>query len=200
MKQESAMHNKRDVSAKGARAKVEAAKNIKKGMSYTLAFALINDALKCKCHLQAIAVEESILADRLASALYFGEKATAGLPDRDTLGMILRKWKDGCDKRKRGAEFVARRRKRMDDCFGEQHDRLLSWWKARNELLHGIVKSFPGTSPIHTPEQFLEKAQTAAEEGYKLVREIDRLSKREIRKTRAAQKNSSNDERNNMKA
>lgn len=90
MKQESAMHNKRDVSAKGARAKVEAAKNIKKGMSYTLAFALINDALKCKCHLQAIAVEESILADRLASALYFGEKAEAESLDKDTLGRILK--------------------------------------------------------------------------------------------------------------
>ena len=48
-------------------------KNYAKRDSYELAFRMIDNAIKYDCPLQAITIEESILADRLWSTLNVGK-------------------------------------------------------------------------------------------------------------------------------
>ncbi len=155
-------------------------KNYPKYNSYALAFKLIDESIRHNFPLQAITIEESILADRLWSTLNVGKN-----PDKvklDTLSKALNEWKPREDVK--GCKLNPNR-----SLFDEEIDALYTdlkdWWKDRCNLLHGIVKSAQGKHPVIPAETFESSAAEAAKKGLSLVREIDKWSKRQVRKAQA---------------
>lgn len=156
-------------------------KNIAKGCSYTLAFRLLDEAIKHNYPLQAITIEESILADRLWSALNAG-RADGGTPG--TLGEALKAWRP-----KSKANGVHHNAHLLNEMVGDYFERLSKWWDDRNQVLHGIVKSFPGTKPNISADQFVSHAQEIAVAGMELVKIVKTVSQIRIRKENANKRN-----------
>ena len=144
-------------------------KNKEKEASYRLAYTMINDALRKDCPLQAITIEESILADRLWSTL------NCGRPPKEkigSLGQALDQWHpERLDKN--GNPISANRNavlfdQEMDDiCYLIRH-----WWNERNVLLHGIVKSPQGEGPKVNADDFRPRAYMAALAGLYLANKV----------------------------
>lgn len=160
---------------------VNETKNMRKQESYKLAFGMMNDALDRDCPLQAIAIAESILTDRLSSTLNVGRSKK---PPKDTLGKVLSEWhpvKPGTSRNANSNLFDSE----MESLF----PKLEAWWKERNALLHGIAKSAQGEVPEICAEEFPLRAMKAAKDGLALVRKADAWAKRQIRKSRKAATN-----------
>jgi len=134
-------------------------KNIAKGDSYRLAFGMINSAIRHVFPLQAIAVEESILSDRLWAVLNL-EKTRAG--KHETLGKALTRWN----------ELRKSEKSPFDDEMESLYGELLRWWDMRNKMLHGIVKSFHGEAPAICAESFDRSALKAAVKGKDLADKV----------------------------
>ena len=125
--------------------------NMEKHDSYTLAYDRIALALKQGFPLEAIAIEESILADRLFSYLtHKNEKIDI---EKTSLGTLISKAKN------LSTDFEANIYSQLDQ-----------WRKQRNKMLHGIVKSVPGTAPETKADDFIPEATKLAEEGLTLTR------------------------------
>lgn len=147
-------------------------KNLCKYELYRLAFKMINDGLSRNCPLQSIAIEESILTDRLSSTLNVDDPK--GLPF-DSLGKALWAWRPKRGKPVANAAL-------FDEEMGALYSHLDDWRRERNELLHSIAKSSQGEEPVIAEEEFMPRAMKAATEGYVLVRKVDAWTKRQIRK------------------
>ncbi|MBR4900020.1 MAG: hypothetical protein IKZ46_03700 [Victivallales bacterium] len=161
--------------------KIAEKKNVAKYRLYSLAYGMIKDSIDCNCPLQAVAIEESILTDRLSSTLNVGrQKATP----KDSLGRALREWKPkkSSDSRNRNAAL-------FDSEMNELFPRLEAWWEERCFLLHGLVKSPQGGCQDVAPEDFVARAVKAAKVGLLLTRKVDNWTKRQIQKARTAPKN-----------
>ena len=147
-------------------------KNYAKRDSYALAFGMISTAIHHNFPLQAIAVEESIISDRIWSALN-ASKPTGG--KKETLGRALEEWKHLM---KNGVLFP----------IGEEaepmRENLVSWWDSRNKLIHGIVKSFRGKEPQLAAANFERSAMKSAVKGLELARQVCNWSHKQIRKAR----------------
>ena len=147
-------------------------KNYAKRDSYALAFGMISTAIRHNFPLQAIAVEESILSDRIWSALN-ASKPTGG--KKETLGRALEEWKRLMED---GVPFP----------IGEEaetmRENLVRWWDSRNRLIHGIVKSFRGEEPQIAAANFERSAMKAAAKGLGLAKQVCNWSHKQIRKTR----------------
>ena len=147
-------------------------KNYAKRDSYALAFEMISTAIRHNFPLQAIAVEESIMSDRIWSALN-ASKTNGG--SKETLGRALEEWKrllKGGNPHPIGEEAEAMRKD------------LANWWDSRNKLIHGIVKSFRGEEPKVSATIFERSAMKSAIKGYELARRICNWSKTQIRKAK----------------
>ncbi len=145
-------------------------KNTPKFNAYRLAFGMIKDALEKECPLQAIAIEESVLTDRLSSTL------NVGRPNRrakSSLGCALCEWHPKKSNASRNAAL-------FDDYMEMQFPKLDAWWKNRNALLHGIAKSAQGHPPEIDAGDFMAYAMRTAKEGLTLVRKVDAWTKRQI--------------------
>ena len=139
-------------------------KNYTKYESYRFAFDQIDRAIKDGYFLEAITIEESILADRLISFLQLkGISAN----ERFTLGkcLIAVKNLDGDFSYKEFADF---------------RGNLKSWWDQRNACIHAIVKSKRGDPTIQVGK-FLELAEETAIQGKTLSRKVSDWLKREKR-------------------
>jgi len=134
-------------------------KNTAKGDSYRLAFGMISSAIRHAFPLQAIAVEESILSDRLWAVLNVG-KSRAG--KHETLGKALTRWK----------ELRKSEKSPFDDEMEVLYGELSRWWDMRNKMLHGIVKSFHGEAPSIRAESFDRSAMKAAVKGKDLTDKV----------------------------
>ena len=145
----------------------ENSKNYAKQDSYALAYRLIDDAIRHNYPLEAIAVEESILADRLWSVIN-AKKAKGG--KGETLGKALRTWKDYKVKGESENPFD----EEMDSFLAD----LTNWWNRRNKLVHGIVKSFRGEAPAISAHNFIRSATRAAENGLELAKKVSNWSKK----------------------
>ena len=147
-------------------------KNYAKRDSYALAFGMISTAIRHNFPLQAIAVEESIISDRIWSALN-ASKPTGG--KKETLGRALEEW---TRLMKSGVPFP----------IGEEaetmRENLVNWWDSRNKLIHGIVKSFRGKEPQIAAANFERSAMKAARTGEELARNSCNWSQKQIRKAR----------------
>ena len=134
-------------------------KNMEKHDSYTLAYDRIAEALEQGFPLEAIAIEESIIADRLVSYLVFRNVTS---PPINNFGKLI--------------EFAEKHSESSNALFFEQ---VRTWKNGRNSMLHGIVKSMPGTAPATKAEDFIAEARRLAEEGLKLTRVVQNWQKRQ---------------------
>lgn len=134
--------------------------NMEKHDSYTLAYDRIASALKHGFPLEAIAIEESIIADRIFSYLTYK--------------------KENIDIKKTGFGHLIDKASALSDDFKLNiYSQIDQWRKSRNAMLHGIVKSVPGTAPEIKAEDFIQKATELAEEGLKLTRIVQNWQRRQ---------------------
>jgi hypothetical protein len=135
-------------------------KNYTKYYSYKIAFDRISDSIKSGFFLEAIAIEESILCDRLFP---FARLGGIKKPiEKSTLGPIINAIKSREDEIALPQDFL---------------DKISRWGDSRNTCLHQIVKSNTGEPTIEI-KKFLENAKNTAEEGLFLAKEIIKLSKK----------------------
>ena len=136
-------------------------KNKDKWLSYQVAYSMINAAIKNDCPLQAITIEESILADRLWSVLHVG-MAIKEENELGTLGKALREWNK--EKNENAKLF--------DQEMESLRPLIADWWHERNALIHGIAKSYQGRGPEIKAEEFRSRASKAAKEGLCLANKV----------------------------
>lgn len=142
----------------------EKSKNYGKQDSYRFVFGMINNAIRHNYPLQAITLEESVMADRLWSALHANGHQ---VKNHETVGRALCDWKKCLS---------------FDEEVNSLKPQIEQWWKERNELLHGLAKSDQGCAPEIRPEEFDEKACATARMGLELTNAVCNWSKKSIRK------------------
>ena len=155
---------------------VVGAKNLRKYESYVLAFKMIEDGMSNKCPLQSIVVEESIVSDRLWSAI---NSTKENGRKHETLGKALDEWQE---LKKEGQPLP------FDNEAEAMYKELRCWWGVRSRLIHGIVKSFRGKAPQTSAARFRQSAMNAAKIGKELARSVCNWSSKQIRKSRNAVK------------
>lgn len=137
--------------------------NEAKFLSYREAWARIKLAVKQGFFLEAVTIEESIVSDRMLSFL---EKTCGIVLGGHSLNNISKEWlkqaKDHCSADSEEGRTAQ-----------ELFARLNSWREHRNKVVHGIVKSRVARLDDHI-DNFLDGAATAAVEGEKIARAIDR--------------------------
>ena len=138
--------------------------NKSKYLSYKKAWERINAALEQGFFLEAITIEESIISDRLLSYILGVEpKAKVGI--KSGLGDLISHWRKHA-----GASLIQADGADLGDATNV-------WRVKRNSAVHGLVKSAPGT-PTTQPDDFLELARQAAEDGKTLARKIQNWHKK----------------------
>ena len=140
--------------------------NVSKADSYREAYSRIKSAMNEHYYVEAMALMESVIADRILSYLV----GACGLSPLTEKG---RPWAFGYLINK------AKEKSPLDDASGNcVWTRVNKWREDRNRIVHGFVSSIPGT-PTAPVDEFLEKAKIACEEGHKLSREVTNWNKRE---------------------
>ncbi|MHC1740625.1 MAG: hypothetical protein AB9897_05885 [Anaerolineaceae bacterium] len=143
-------------------------KNIQKYESYKNAYDQIKAAIGAGFYLEAITIEESILADRLYR--FCKDRGYSRRAERATLG-----------NEKRYLEGLS-----VDIQQSEEIDFLVEldlFWTNRNKCLHQIVKSEPGEPTIDV-NTFKELARQTASDGLVLVKKVNSWVKRYIQNTK----------------
>jgi hypothetical protein len=153
--------------------------------SYKAANNLLNDAIKNndlpRC-IAAIAVCESIIADRLQSYLKF--KAPEIFVEKGKEKKFVPTAKLIAECLKHFSEF------RIDvnsKNFGKVESKnlfkdLQAWLKSRNDICHGFVKSEPGT-PTKEIGEFHKVAIQAAKDGFILTKLVSKWHKQQLQLT-----------------
>ena len=146
--------------------------NKPKYLSYTKAWDLINAALKEGFYLEAVTIEESIISDRILS--YIAALAPSPkLGPRSNFGDLISKWR-----KLAGASLIIA----DGSDLGVEVD---AWRDQRNRVIHGLVKSSPGTPPEDVGS-FMERSREAAEKGKILARAVQNWHQRKLRASRSA--------------
>lgn len=147
-------------------ARPDIAGNATKHDSYREAWSRIEWAQREKFYLEAIAIEESIISDRLLSFLVgVGRMQRPAENARyPGFGQLISEWRKAVPTPIEAGEY---------DDLQSAVDR---WRVERNVSLHGIVKSRPG-DPTMQIEEFLEKSGNAAKEGSVLARLVQKWHK-----------------------
>jgi len=130
--------------------------NVIKYAAYREGFARIKAAIKARFPLEAIAIEEAIISDRISSHLGYHNSLPKG--KHPSFGQLIEKLRK-LPIKMNDSETIA--------LAGE----LDTWREKRNTAIHCIVKSKPGTSPID-PKTFRKNAAEAAEDGKSLARKV----------------------------
>ena len=140
---------------------------IKKYLSYREAWSRIKAAKDNGYYFEAVTLEESIICDRLISYLI-----SSGVIDRPvagnnypSFGRLIELWKQ-CT----GMPISEGR-------VGNLQESVDEWRKLRNNVVHGMVKSYPDTEPDDITS-FIEEAERVAEEGKKLARAVSEWRKK----------------------
>jgi hypothetical protein len=133
----------------------KATKNADKQQLYALSFQRISDAIKQGFPIEALALEESIISDRLHSFI------------KDCFPADLKKCGDG---------GISDRLKVVRIYFAhEKHDilcRIKSWIGKRNQAIHGIVATKGGCKAKLTGANFISEAMAAAKKGEILAHKV----------------------------
>jgi hypothetical protein len=127
----------------------------------------------------AVALAESIIADRCQSYLYYKEKGFMETRKKEKRYVSTKALLDKCGKHfktlqlkiqpKTGKEIVCQ------DLFGECQ----LWLKERNSILHGFAKSKPSTETKNIIE-FHHNAIETAENGLRLTKLINKWHKKQL--------------------
>jgi len=139
-------------------------KKVAKGELYALAFSRIDMALREQFPLEAIALEESIISDRLRSilskALPSVVKTNRSFEVSSLLNLIQ--------------AYVA---PRSDSLWTDT----VAWTQKRNQAIHGIVASRSGKDAKIPAANFVSHAMSVARKGLELARKISHWVDKENR-------------------
>lgn len=130
--------------------------------TYKEAFARIKHAIDQHFFIEAIAIQEAIISDRLRSHLEYHKK----LPKDDKFHSLLREWRALNGDGKKLTVSI------------DLPELLDLWREQRNNAIHGIV-----AKESHV-DMFLENAESAAKIGLKLTRTLCDWHQKEIRRSR----------------
>jgi hypothetical protein len=134
--------------------------NVQKHDTYQEAFARIKDAINQGFFIEAVAIQEAIISDRLRSHLGHHH----ALPERETFYELVDKWK-----------ALEGRGRRLTVSI-ELPELVNLWREQRNNAIHGFI-----SDESHI-DVFLKNAQVAAATGLQLTRALCDWHKKEIRK------------------
>jgi len=138
-------------------------RNIEKCDLYTLAFARIKESIAGKFPVEAIALEESIISDRLRSLLL------AAVP-------VLMKRK-ACDVGSLISYAQLYIAPREDKLLSDLYD----WIKKRNNAIHGIVSTRNGGGATFSASRFVSNAMAVAKKGESLAHQLSDWTRKEKR-------------------
>jgi hypothetical protein len=150
------------------------AKTAKKGnaglyQAYMVAWERIKGSMEAGYFFEAIAIEESIISNRLTSFLY-GVLAISTKQARGhfPFANLIQRWEKAV----------------LTDRLGEPCADLIKavndWRDQRNKALHAIAKAFPGEAPEMPIEEFVAMAERTARQGSKLAKEVSKWQKRQL--------------------
>jgi hypothetical protein len=147
---------------------------------YRASWERIKGSLEAGYYFEAIAIEESIISNRLTSFLHgVGDVSEAEAAGVDAKGKpYFLSFND----------LISRWRKRVkQDVTWESRLDLINevdgWRLQRNKALHALAKSFPGKEPEVGTEEFIAMAKQTAIAGAELARAVSNWHKRQ--RTRA---------------
>lgn len=143
-------------------------KNYEKHDLYKFAFGRIFDAIEKVFPVEALALEESIISDRLNSCIKYCI--------RDKLPKIGND--AGISERLRILQIYYAR----EDCSILED--IKQWIGKRNQAVHGIVASKGGTKAKLSTERFLSSAMSAAKEGLSLSKKVSDWARKMTRETK----------------
>jgi hypothetical protein len=142
--------------------------NTPKYLSYKLAHEKITRALAEGYPLEAIAICESMITDRLLSyANYHGGKLD---PTKATLGQVIKRI------RKLVTDLAA-----TDPLGDDLLEKASGWAASRNHALHAIAKSGQGQGPKISAAEFDEFAMATAQDGNRLLKQIKSWHQKQVR-------------------
>lgn len=135
--------------------------NAPKYLSYREAWSRIKKAQEQGFYLEAVTLQESIITDRLISYLVGvgAIERAVKLHQYPSFAQLMNKWK-----MQNPNPIDIQDYKDLQTAVDE-------WRLKRNKVVHGMVKSHPGTA-THEVMDFLEEAKLSAEQGKKLARAI----------------------------
>lgn len=135
--------------------------NTTKYESYAEAWRRMKAATEAGFYLEAIAIQESIIFDRIRS---FVEYATnEEVKNEVPYGKLVRRFEAALN-----TDSGKQKRWNNDKDLVE---RLSKWAEQRNKAVHQIVRSKPG-SPTQPVDEFLSEAERAANDGAALARRV----------------------------
>ena len=150
--------------------------NAEKFDAYREAWTRIKQAQENEFFLEAITIQESIISDRLVSFLSRPGASNSFIKAREkgrfvSFYQLIQAWQE---------EFPdgLKHPKPTDEDLIEQVN---LWRCSRNDAIHAIVKSEPGT-PTKPIDEFLETAKKVAERGTELAKAVCIWQKSEKRK------------------
>ena len=148
--------------------------NANKYFSYSEAWVRIKKAHGSGFYLEAVTLEESIIADRLVSFLVcVGEIQAESRVEKCSFGQLIQLWTKRVPQ-PIPVEYFPDLRLAVDD-----------WRKHRNRVVHGMVKSMPGTQHGDVLD-FLKEAEFVAFQGETLALAVSdwvKKAKRQFIKT-----------------
>jgi hypothetical protein len=160
------MNNSRKAAKKRQEAVPIPNRNANKYFSYSEAWVRIKKAHGSGFYLEAVTLEESIIADRLLSFLVCaGEIQAESRVENRSLGQLVQLWK------KRVPEPIAATH------FPDLHAAVDEWRKRRNLVVHGMVKSMPGAQHGDVLD-FLKEAEFVAFQGKALALAVSDWTKK----------------------
>ncbi|HEV2800978.1 MAG TPA: hypothetical protein VGW12_10800 [Pyrinomonadaceae bacterium] len=133
--------------------------NAAKYFSYREAWGRIRKAIGCGFYLEAVTLEESIISDRLFSYLITSGVMKPESKDSKSFGKLIEIW------RKQVPEAITDKR------YSNLQVEVFLWKNRRNHLVHGIVKSAPGTAPQDVLD-FRKEAECAARDGEDIAKSV----------------------------
>jgi hypothetical protein len=140
--------------------------NAAKYFSYREAWGRIKKAQGCGFYLEAVTLEESIISDRLISYLArVGALKIDAKLEKISFNELIKKWSN-----------------QVPEPISDQHfDNLQmavdEWRSRRNQVVHGMVKSVPGSNHGDVIN-FLKEAELTAFQGDALARAVCRWHKK----------------------
>lgn len=141
-------------------------KNMKKYKKYSFVFDRINESIEANFPIEAIALEECIVADRLRSFLRFANPLCL---------------KDGLLSTSRLIDESKKIVPTTDRCVLIQTQ---DWIRRRNSVIHGVIISKTGEESSTDNHEFIEEAKKIANRGMGLVRQLDAWVRRTKRTKR----------------
>lgn len=151
-------------------------KNKAKEMSYRVVWERIKAANNDGFHIEAIALSESIIADRLLSFV-LGVDSSSKLTTRSPFKSLIDAWR----------KLAASKCLCLEDKTFEDLGAAVAEWSAkRNNAIHGLVKSVPGTPTVDV-DSFISDAKKAAAEGALLARKVSTWHKKQLSESPRAQ-------------